>query len=57
MSNLTESQLESELQTTANIDKIRHVWRKIKLRERAEAIHAHIEDAQELNFDDLQGEH
>lgn len=57
MSNQTESQLESELQTIANIDKIRHVWRKIKVRERAEAIHAHIEDAQELNFDDLQGEH
>ncbi len=54
---MNESKLEAELQTTANIDKIKHIWRKIKLRERAEAIRDHAEDAQELNFDDLQGEH
>ena len=54
---MSEPQLADQLQTTANIDKIKHVWRKVKLRERQERILERLEDAQELNFDDLQGEH
>lgn len=57
MSNLTESQLESQLQQIANIDKIRHVYLKVKLRERQELLNSRKEEAQELNFDDIQGEH
>ena len=49
---MSESQLADELQQTANIDKIKHVWRKVKLRERQEAIRERAEDAEELNFDE-----
>ncbi len=57
MSNPTEAQYAEQLNTTARIDMIKHAWRKIKLRERQELIREKLEDAQELNFDDVQGEH
>ena len=54
---MPQTQLAEQLQTTANIDKIKHAWRIVKARERQERIRERLEDAQELNFDDLQGEH
>ncbi len=51
---MSESQLAEELQRVANIDKIKHVWRKVKLRDRQELLLERAEDAQELNFDDLE---
>ena len=51
---MSQTQLAQDLQTTANIDKIKHVWRKVKLRERQELMRERLEDAQELNFDDLE---
>lgn len=52
------TQLTPELQTTANIDKIKHIWNSIKRREIREIALDKIDEAQELNFDDdLLGEH
>ena len=44
---------EQKLQRTANIDKIKHAWRIVKIRERRELISEREEDAQELNFEDI----
>ena len=49
---MPQTQLAEQLQTMANIDKIKHVYRKVKLRERQELIRERMEDAKELNFDD-----
>ena len=54
---MSQTQLAEQLQTTANIDRIKHIYRIIKARERQEFIREKLEDAQELNFDGLSGEH
>ena len=50
---MSQTQLATQLQTTANIDKLKFIWRRIKLRERQEVLREKAEDAQELNFDNL----
>ena len=54
---MSESQLASELQRTANIDKIREACHKVKVRELIQRKRDDEDDAQELDFDNLQGIH
>ena len=50
MSTLSESILESQLQRMANIDKIKHVWHRVKARERQQIKLDRLDEAAELNF-------
>jgi hypothetical protein len=50
MSTLTESNLESQLQRMANIDKIKHVWHRVKARERQQIKLDRLDETDELNF-------
>ena len=54
---MSESQYEQDLQRTANIDKIRDTFRKVKIRELIQRKRDAEDEAQELDFDNLQGIH
>ena len=54
---MSESQYEQDLQRTANIDKIREACHKVKVRELIQRKRDAEDDAQELDFDNLQGVH